>query len=213
MVRRDRLGVGVGRRRPRARGDGPHARRATTTRAKSAPRTRGWSAWFDPDPAQARVGPAHAGMVLLHPGVSPELAGRPRARGDGPMSTRPTPGCCASAPRTRGWSGDARGAHRARRVGPAHAGMVRLTGIGFFPRTCRPRARGDGPSATRAGSATTSSAPRTRGWSVGVPALVVPAGVGPARAGMVPAPVRRCRSCAGRPRARGDGLTLRHRRP
>ncbi len=89
---------------PRARGDGPQARRSGPGRSWAPPRTRGWT----PHAArahQARAGsPAHAGM---DPGCSwprPRTAGLPRARGDGPGSGPPPAPIRGAPPRTRGWT-------------------------------------------------------------------------------------------------------------
>ncbi len=195
------------RRRPRARGDGPHSGLSATFCAASAPRTRGWS-------VDARQ----------------DLDRLPRARGDGPNRLRTMLSVLLSAPRTRGWSFAEPHPEIAAVVGPAHAGIVRdcdraRGGRGRRPRArrgwsvgsaavraigCRPRAGGDGPDYLRDIEKGQVSAPRRRGRS-GQGGLVVPSQwVGPAHAGMVRTEAWRSTSVACRPRARGDGPWVAH---
>src|SRR5690606_33370409 len=70
--------------RPRARGDGPLSGGAFLFRARSAPRTRGWSRGDGRVPRRPGVGPAHAGMVRCASRSTRHSRSRPRARGDGP---------------------------------------------------------------------------------------------------------------------------------
>src|SRR5690606_34465547 len=91
----------------------------------------------------------------------------------------------SSAPRTRGWSYPADRTMLVFHVGPAHAGMVHASFGWHDKKTSRPRARGDGPSASRPWWSLPGSAPRARGWSRRRFGGVARAPVGPAHAGMV----------------------------
>jgi len=186
MVHEVAAAVDHGGRRPRARGDGSRPYAAPAATRRSAPRTRGWFARVRRPQARGEVGPAHAGMVPGPSTMTRPRSRRPRARGDGSVTTGLSFGLETSAPRTRGWfSGPARqslpcwgSAPRTRgwfvnddlpperfTVGPAHAGMV-LELVSLPPWAW-------------------SSAPRTRGWSdPGRPDVDRP-GVGPAHAGTV----------------------------
>ncbi len=157
------------------------------------------------------VGPAHAGMVPRVGGSGGSALGRPRARGDGSPGITEHARIDVSAPRTRGWFPSAVGQLRATPVGPAHAGMFFVQGLGACPsgvgpahagmvpsrsptsraRRGRPRARGDGSSCLGDAAAHAQSAPRTRGWFRGLTQRALATAVGPAHAGMVPsAPAR-----------------------
>ncbi len=131
--------------RPRARGDGPPRPRQESPGQWSAPRTRGWSVQMDFSVTVSVVGPAHAGMVPWPDMTAAAGAGRPRARGDGPIAYETLRAMRASAPR----SGD--GPSRTLRTvwrawgGPAHVGMVPSSGGGWSTRAGRPRVCGHGP--------------------------------------------------------------------
>ena len=191
--------------RPRARGDGPSEGGFRDPSNVSAPRTRGWSACRVTRATQRRVGPAHAGMVQPTSAYASRRNGRPRARGDGPLVNLTPHPVRMSAPRTRGWSLAAGMATGESLVGPAHAGMVLYASRPGQGLGRRPRARGDGPSERSWTFVVSSSAPRTRGWSVTAAWICWVCEVGPAHAGMVPMCSATPRNIDRRPRARGDG--------
>src|SRR3569833_2751115 len=131
--------------------------------------------------------------------------GAPRARGDGPIDIRTSRCGATCSPRTRGWSRVFDDRQTAKRVLPAHAGMVPLAFLGMGGLVRAPRARGDGPAARTAYRSARRCSPRTRGWSRAGRRVECGEVVLPAHAGMVPA-ARPGPSPAPRaPRARGDG--------
>ncbi len=149
--------------RPRTCGDGPSAGAIGARAGGSAPHLRGWSTCGASSPAAAGVGPAPAGMVRVACSRSGSATSRPRTCGDGPFGIGDQDGDMRSAPHLRGWSPHHRPRLRARRVGPAPAGMVRwpppsTTTSGRRPRTC-----GDGPNSRKAAPAAPKSAPHLRG--------------------------------------------------
>ncbi len=89
---------------PRARGDGPWPPRRCCPAAACSPRTRGWSRTCRFAPLPTILLPAHAGMVPRATATGARPAAAPRARGDGPRSTRLPFQASACSPRTRGWS-------------------------------------------------------------------------------------------------------------
>src|SRR5271165_1763764 len=109
---------------PRPRGDGPEIASDPAAAKGSPPPTRGWSPDGKVARRQARVSPAHAGMVLSarrRPVTDNRL---PRPRGDGPGPPLIRYGLGKSPPPTRGWSLISPELRSADRVSPAHAGMV-----------------------------------------------------------------------------------------
>ena len=160
LVRGRRPGI---HRRPRVRGDGPTRDVPRNPPRTSAPRTRGWSDQADEGSGERAVGPAYAGMVLSpRSGSFPDI-GRPRVRGDGPPGYLLDGLGAMSAPRTRGWSALDYATQLAETVGPAYAGMVRMSCPPPARVLCRPRARGDGPNSCVRLEKNQRSAPRTRG--------------------------------------------------
>ncbi len=156
-------------RRPRARGDGSFGVEFGGVMSLSAPRTRGWFLPSHPPTCRSAVGPAHAGMVPGGPRRPGPARRRPRARGDGSGGdgsafVRVTATVAGSAPRTRGWFAVHTLADGETLVGPAHAGMVRAGRAAAWSSPRRPRARGDGSASPPSRRASSSSAPRTRGW-------------------------------------------------
>ena len=93
------------RRAPRARGDGPRESRRSEPGRVCSPRTRGWSRPRRRLEGQARVLPAHAGMVRAHSRPTRTSGSAPRARGDGPRNLLCRRSVRKCSPRTRGWSG------------------------------------------------------------------------------------------------------------
>ena len=190
---------------PRARGDGPPRQDEGHTVSECSPRTRGWSP-VGPETVQGReVLPAHAGMVPHRQTLPLQADGAPRARGDGPDALALERLAVMCSPRTRGWSRKGVRNTRTALVLPAHAGMVPLPGSGPGQRRGAPRARGDGPRPRPGMTEREMCSPRTRGWSPRPPRPLLPGGVLPAHAGMVPWRGRPPALAASAPRARGDG--------
>ena len=129
----------------------------------------------------------------------------PRARGDGPARSQAPPETRKLPPRSRGWTRSWRWEVGHVWASPALAGMDLITPARAQTFASFPRARGDGPSASRQPSGRLLLPPRSRGWT-----LVLVGGpheyqASPALAGMdlryAPGRARRLRL----PRARGDG--------
>ncbi len=131
--------------RPRARGDAPVVGLDDGPVGLSTPRPRGCSARRSHQRPPGMVDPAPAGMLRPGPPKTSSTTRRPRARGDAPGDLRWPPRCPPSTPRPRGCSGQERHHHRADRVDPAPAGMLRATWICWSGGCSRPRARGDAP--------------------------------------------------------------------
>ena len=190
---------------PRARGDGPAARKPRSSVWRASPRSRGWTFSSRADPRPQAGFPALAGM---DPGR--ELDGRtwdglPRARGDGPTHLAATGPELSASPRSRGWTPRRRRRRCARRGFPALAGMDLVQVRARSPAARLPRARGDGPAAKSASSRAGEASPRSRGWTpdnLGNP-LEFPGF--PALAGMDPWSTFARPPGLRLPRARGDG--------
>src|SRR3569833_2557737 len=131
--------------------------------------------------------------------------GAPRARGDGPIDIRTSRCGATCSPRTRGWSRVFDDRQTAKRVLPAHAGMVPLAFLGMGGLVRAPRARGDGPAARTAYRGARRCSPRTRGWSQPLCLARRLLLVLPAQTKKDPAHQTTTPSGAGAPRARGDG--------
>ena len=116
---------------PRASGDGPLSERIATLYKKFPPRERGWSLRRESCAGHGRVSPARAGMVPKANERSIDMAGFPRASGDGPSSSSTLLIPYAFPPRERGWSLHRLDRHVPVVVSPARAGMV--------PGICRQR--------------------------------------------------------------------------
>ena len=129
----------------------------------------------------------------------------PRASGDGPEPRRRFGLVGRFPPRERGWSHYRSAGEVGCRVSPARAGMVRCLAFDSFGSLSFPRASGDGPDGQAIASTPPTFPPRERGWSPRSSASISSVDVSPARAGMVPAPVKpqSWRPCF--PRASGDG--------
>ncbi len=180
----------------------------TPTPAESSPRTRGSSREL-PGPADSRyVFPAHAGVVHARPSA-PAAAGLPRARGGRPSCTRRRCGRRPSSPRTRGSSGRTEAFDLARRVFPAHAGVVLANMAGKKSELGLPRARGGRPSAPVSTRGARTSSPRTRGSSrTGTFRRKLYLGLPRARGGRPPALRFDRIVIRSSPRTRGSSLTL-----
>ncbi len=198
-------------RRPRASGGGSLSPRLGDGGDGSAPRQRGWFRAAPWRPRPSVVGPAPAGVVLWSRHPVEEGGCRPRASGGGSLYADRHRIEITSAPRQRGWF-EAETLNRiGLRVGPAPAGVVRRTPSPSCSPGGRPRASGGGSTRPAAVRPVGGSAPRQRGWFAPRPARrdVVP--VGPAPAGVVPAPPCTARRRARRPRASGGGSASEHR--
>ncbi len=192
-------------RRPRASGSGSVIRTCWVMGDTSAPRQRGWFAPPDLLLGGVQVGPAPAGVVPP-PSRSRRPGGRrPRASGGGSsVSWRPLV-MRTSAPRQRGWFPVDAVGELAPLVGPAPAGVVPPGTTPGGALCGRPRASGGGSGPGLCPVATSTSAPRQRGWFRRVLQRFPPERVGPAPAGVVRATRRLCRVCPRRPRASGGG--------
>ncbi len=190
---------------PRARGGGPSLGRLPGPDSISSPRTRGWSARKAATTDYLKLFPAHAGVVPRTHARAWTRRPLPRARGGGPNSGPVGYGDTDSSPRTRGWS--CRGGRGARPADlfPAHAGVVPQRVELARGRAPLPRARGGGPPTAGDLAPATTSSPRTRGWSLGLPGAEPPDILFPAHAGVVPRSSRRTPTTDALPRARGGG--------
>ena len=130
---------------PRARGDGPAERPGPHRAPGASPRSRGWTRRSRPTRPPGRGFPALAGM-------DPWWC----------SAARSTPG---ASPRSRGWT------HGGSHARPAGGGFPALAGMDPHRaqpgRTHRwlPRARGDGPPASRKAASQPKASPRSRGWT------------------------------------------------
>ncbi len=190
---------------PRARGDGPRSRRRRSAEVSCSPRTRGWTRSETFRDVVTSLLPAHAGMDPHRPVGGRARPPAPRARGDGPHTTRdPSPrGYCS--PRTRGWTRSRRPPNNSTPLLPAHAGMDPVSPESRRKTSTAPRARGDGPVSTTVRMSARDCSPRTRGWTRCPPRRRHGRRLLPAHAGMDPAPDRPGPSRRPAPRARGDG--------
>ena len=220
-----RSGPGPPLRLPRACGDGPGRRSASTRSPAASPRLRGWTLWCWGDSLEEVGFPAPAAM---DPPCSRRRSrpGRlPRACGDGPAIR---PGCRLTqmaSPRLRGWTFHRPGRHPRRRGFPAPAGMDRCRRRPKpwpprLPRACGdgpeagpvkgrkpalPRACGDGPPRRSSCARKSWASPRLRGWTRR-PATARRGGAGfPAPAGMDPLRPSATTRAMRLPRACGDG--------
>ena len=151
---------------PRARGDGPQAFSASSSRTRDSPRSRGWTRPLRRRARRRRGFPALAGMDPCRGSLRGPSRRIPRARGDGPMSKvqSPTPG--RDSPRSRGWTvGNPE-------LGATDCGFPALAGMdpGRPARSRRarriPRARGDGPQGRIGLWLVPWDSPRSRGWTL-----------------------------------------------
>lgn len=155
-----------------------------------SPRTRGWSvdAFLNID--DRLVFPAHAGVVRSVPAAASTSAYSPHARRGGPRVELPclprwhSPGACG------GWFQGHRAAPVPVQALPAHAGVL-ATALVDGAALSSPRAREDGPEASRSAYRRCWFSPRTRRRSPSVAARTPSAPSLPARAGMVPGSPRR----------------------
>ncbi len=109
-------------RRPRTRGDVPEAQLAYEQAVQSAPHARGCSPELLPQQRGARVGPARAGMFRSSLTSRTSPRGRPRTRGDVPLSNGEYVLPAKSAPHARGCSVLLDGGLAVGEVNLAHAG-------------------------------------------------------------------------------------------
>ena len=194
---------------PRARGDGPGPTGWSAWRRRASPRSRGWT----PVPS-LRVGsgdgfPALAGMDRRPAGRCRRCRRLPRARGDGPVTTRGSIDMVKASPRSRGWTRPQIRPGRPVRGFPALAGMDQKGGRRPPERRGLPRARGDGPVIVPPSSRPGMASPRSRGWTRRVAPSARAAPGFPALAGMDHTYSSPPAARSGLPRARGDGPVTR----
>ncbi len=192
-------------RAPRASGDGPRSRSASTTSAMCSPRERGWPLLVDPGVLLDLVLPARAGMALNLPSSTLGRTRAPRASGDGPATGRIVPMHSRCSPRERGWPVRERRDDAVQGVLPARAGMAPDRGPPVRREGRAPRASGDGPLHQPARTQQAECSPRERGWPHPLGQAPRRAVVLPARAGMAPSPSPGRAWEKGAPRASGDG--------
>ncbi len=198
--------------RPRTRGDAPLGTGAHDAHPVSAPHPRGCSRLGAVPHPPDRVGPAPAGMLR---GLTPAIiltTGRPRTRGDAPLSEDEMRGMKVSAPHPRGCSLASLRARLATLVGPAPAGMLRGLTPAIILTTGRPRTRGDAPITPPTHAGPVPSAPHPRGCSPQRGRDARHESVGPAPAGMLPRLAPRPPRHPRRPRTRGDAPSAAIRR-
>ena len=149
--------------------------------------------------------PALAGMDRRTGAAARARMRIPRARGDGPGPAARPARAVSDSPRSRGWTRGRRRQVLPRGGFPALAGMdpggaaARPAAYGI------PRARGDGPMFGAPSRTEGRDSPRSRGWTRGGGAARAGGRGFPALAGMDRGRCAVSRSCAGIPRARGDG--------
>src|SRR5699024_1558784 len=113
----------------------------------------------------------------------------------------------ASAPQARGWTARHAVTGFVPLIGPAGAGMDRVSFCRATSRGNRPRKRGDGPRVVLPGDVQGESAPQARGWTRPDTPHTRPIAIGPAGAGMDPRQDAPAPSPSDRPCRRGDGPT------
>ncbi len=181
-----------------------HLRKPEAVLTPSAPHPRGCSAGSCGRVFGVKVGPAPAGMLRRWPRDTHPHPGRPRTRGDAPVSDINSRRARLSAPHPRGCSGAGGAAVAGGGVGPAPAGMLLFNYLRRAPHDRRPRTRGDAPAFRTSRMTSTKSAPHPRGCSrvIATPRQVLL--VGPAPAGMLPSWTPAAPAGPSRPRTRGD---------
>ena len=152
-------------REPHARGDGPPAPIGVLVEHGRAPRTWGWTAWFQWAHAEDLESPTHVGMDRCCGVLRALLWREPHARGDGPIAPLLYSAENARAPRTWGWTGRRGCVDRWRWESPTHVGMDRGGGGSLSVRIREPHARGDGPHSPTPAEPPSTRAPRTWGWT------------------------------------------------
>ena len=190
---------------PRARGDGPDDQVAADAVAADSPRSRGWTRAARPPHRGVRGFPALAGMDPYSRDGARDWLGIPRARGDGPQTSKPSRVRSKDSPRSRGWTISAARAAVGGSGFPALAGMDPGKGDQDAQRKGIPRARGDGPHPNEILSVARADSPRSRGWTRDVARRAIARGGFPALAGMDPMDAHRARARHRIPRACGDG--------
>ncbi len=169
----------------------------------SAPRSRGLLPGAAAGDGQPGLGPALAGVALAAGGAAIQPTARPRARG-GCSGVYPEAGLqMSSAPRSRGLLPGAAAGDGQPGLGPALAGVARVSRSWPGSDSSRPRARGgcSRPGAPAAGAE--SSAPRSRGLLFCHTDGIFAGHLGPALTGVAPRRGGRTSCGRARPRARG----------
>src|SRR5699024_11510134 len=95
-----------------------------------APRTWGWTASDHRGVLRTYAGPTHVGMDRTTNPIPRGIDSRPHARGDGPITSAPTPSRSPQAPRTWGWTGPGGMVSMIEVAGPTHVGMDRSSASG-----------------------------------------------------------------------------------
>ncbi len=190
---------------PRTRGDGPDRCGERGQEPVCSPHARGWSPVAPGATPSGSLLPARAGMVPARSASATWRVAAPRTRGDGPSTGKTTSKRPPCSPHARGWSLPGVVLHVRGVLLPARAGMVPPSGRFSARSMTAPRTRGDGPEYRDAVAKNDLCSPHARGWSHPRRPRRLTSALLPARAGMVPAPRRGCRSVHAAPRACGDG--------
>ena len=145
MVRLGRAETALDRRFPRARRDGDYFRLHDSVDFPFSPRAWGWSALHQLTKLFRSVIPARVGMVRCTALLSMGIMSFPRARGDGPITSKRNKFFAALSPRAWGWSVNIAERSSFVSVIPSRVGMVRTIRTPTGTELSFPRARGDGP--------------------------------------------------------------------
>jgi hypothetical protein len=151
--------------RPRASGDRPSLSSTAPMARGSTPRERGSSGVSDRRRGDRGVDPARAGIVPWRVAKVLGVAGRPRASGDRPGSSRNSAPPTSSTPRERGSSVEIDDLVLRHGVDPARAGIVPAGAVAHALSPSRPRASGDHPIRVVLEPPVLRSARRERGLS------------------------------------------------
>ena len=192
---------------PRASGDGPGMRWASSPVGQAPPRERGWTV-----PELFRLqrlagSPARAGMDPGARTASCACRGLPRASGDGPCLIAVAVTSRLAPPRERGWTLDWVSRAHIPVGSPARAGMDPPKARAARSRIGLPRASGDGPTRPLMTFTCRPAPPRERGWTLAVQLAQAHRVGSPARAGMDLLTSIPFSTQYGLPRASGDGPT------
>ena len=148
---------------PRSRGENGRRSTQLCTRAGSSPLTRGKQAPGRPEPAHARLIPAHAGKTARERRSCAVSGAHPRSRGENAARANHTAPKRGSSPLTRGKRVRALVQSGHDGLIPAHAGKTPLAYEYGGMYTAHPRSRGENLRAAHDGPRGGGSSPLTRG--------------------------------------------------
>ncbi len=190
---------------PRSRGDGVRMAAASDEALGSPPLARGRPLGQDGRPLEDRITPARAGTAKARTSARRVMTDHPRSRGDGPEDDASAAVGAGSPPLARGRP--RRASRRARPDGitPARAGTAPPTSPAAHGAVDHPRSRGDGGPGRRLPQLDEGSPPLARGRLFCGDAKNTGVGITPARAGTARRRPPRRRRPRDHPRSRGDG--------